>query len=448
MPAFLGCRPAARRSWGRMAACPGWYHTQAAMPAPLWATTCHGRNKDQPQRMNHPKLQLKKNEDRRLRAGHLWIFSNEVDTGATPLTGLETGSLVDVVARNGRPLGTAVVNPHSLICARLIGRATGMVLDKSLIKHRINIAAGLRRRLYGDGASCRLVFGEADGLPGLVVDRMANVLAVQTTTAGMDRRTDAIIAALKESLKPDGIVLRNDNPVRRLENLEEFCEVADGTVPERVTIEEGGLNFTVDPRAGQKTGWFFDQADNRRRLARHLPDGARVLDLYSYAGAWGLQAAAAGAAEVLCVDQSEAALAEAAANARGNNLDVETRQGEVMDVLRALRAEERKFDVVICDPPALIRRRKDWKPGRRAYRQLNQAALQLVAPDGLLVTSSCSFHMPERELLRTVQAAGKHLDRALQLLETGHQGPDHPVHPAIPETAYLKTLFLRVLMSW
>jgi 23S rRNA (cytosine1962-C5)-methyltransferase len=396
--------------------------------------------------MAHAELRLKKNEDRRLRAGHLWIFSNEVDNERSPITDWEAGSLARVCAHNGKVLGTAYVNPHSLICARLISRAPDVELDKSLLRHRLNIALGLRRRLYGD-AACRVVFGEADGLPGLIVDRYGDVLVTQMSTAGMDLRRDEIVQAIEETFRPAAIVLRNDNPVRALEQLETGVEVVSGEAPEAVEIEEGGLRFAVDPVHGQKTGWFFDQRENRLRLAHYLPDKARVLDLYSYVGAWGLQAARHGG-EVVCVDSSESALGRATDNAGRNGLEIRAERGDVMEVLKALRQEGEKFDVVIADPPALIKRRRDRKQGQRAYRQLNQAALQVLGKDGLLVSCSCSHHMPREDLIRTVQASSRHVDRAAQLLEMGEQAPDHPVHPAIPETAYLKTGFFRILSSW
>ncbi|MEA5446381.1 class I SAM-dependent rRNA methyltransferase [Gammaproteobacteria bacterium AB-CW1] len=398
--------------------------------------------------MSHPHLRLKKNEDRRLRAGHAWIFSNEVDSEAGRITDFEAGQLANVLGQGGKPLGTAYMNPNSLICGRMISRQSDVALDKSLIKHRLNIASGLRERLYGDGA-CRLVFGEADGLPGLVVERFGRVYAIQLSTAGMDVRQGEILQAIEENFAPEAVVLRNDNPVRQLENLGvEAPRLIAGELPQTLEIEEAGLRFGIDPLAGQKTGWFFDQRPMRERLAHHVQPGARVLDLYSYLGAWGLRAAHAGAGDVLCVDSSAEALAGVEANAERNGLTVETQQGDVMAVLKDLRQAGEKFDIVIADPPALIKRRKDVKQGRKAYRQLNQAALQVLAKDGLLVSASCSAHMARDELIRTVQASARHLDRSAQLLEIGGQGPDHPVHPAIPETAYLKTAFFRVLPSW
>jgi 23S rRNA (cytosine1962-C5)-methyltransferase len=241
-------------------------------------------------------------------------------------------------------------------------------------------------------------------------------------------------------------VLRNDTSVRELEGLAQGVETVLGDAGDGSILTEHDLDFLLSPLDGQKTGWFYDQAENRARLAR-FGVGAQVLDVCSYIGAWGLRAAALGADRALCVDTSQAALDRVADNAERNGLRgrVETLHGDAFDVLRRLRDQGLSFDTVILDPPAFIKRRKDEKEGTQAYARLNRLGIELLAPGGLLVTSSCSFHMGRDEFLRTVQQAGRRAGRFLQLLETGQQGPDHPVHPAIPETAYLKTLFLRVL---
>jgi 23S rRNA (cytosine1962-C5)-methyltransferase len=290
------------------------------------------------------------------------------------------------------------------------------------------------------------VYGEADGLPGLVVDRYGDIVVAQITTAGMERLRDAVVEALQKVLKPAAIVLRNDSSAREPEGLPGYVEVVDGTVPDEVEVREGGERFAVSLTAGQKTGWFFDQAANRDRLLKYV-DGRTVLDVFSYVGAWGVRAAAAGASAVTCVDSSERALAGVVANAEHNGVGdrVTTARGDGFAVLRELKASGQRFDVVVLDPPAFIKRRKDTKEGTLAYRRINEAALTLLERDGLLVTASCSFHLPAEDLLRTAQQAARASDRSLQLLEYGQQGPDHPVHPAIPETAYLKAFYLRVL---
>jgi 23S rRNA (cytosine1962-C5)-methyltransferase len=393
-----------------------------------------------------PPLRLKKNEERRLRAGHLWVYSNEVDTQATPLQALAPGQQVQLQVHNGKPLGNAYVNPGSLICARLVSRDPRYVLDRSLIIHRLNIALALRQRLFAT-PYYRLVYGEADQLPGLVIDRYDSVCVVQCSTAGMEAVKEEVLAALDKVLKPAGIVWRGDSSVRQLEGLDSYREVL-GSVAEQHEVIEQGVRFSVSLLEGQKTGWFYDQRMNRQRL-RDYVDGRRVLDVFSYVGAWGLQAAAAGASEVMCVDASAAAIDQIHANAAVNGLTdrVATIQGDAFEVLSQLRIEQQRFDVVVLDPPAFIKRKKDAKAGEQAYHRLNQLGMQVLARDGVLVSASCSQHLAESQLQQILLQSARHIDRNLQLLERGHQAPDHPVHPAIPETSYLKALFCRVLPS-
>lgn len=392
-------------------------------------------------------LKLKKNEDRRLRAGHVWVFSNEVDTAATPLTAFAPGDPVIIHAADGKPLGSGYVNPHSLICARLVSRDPDLLLNQSLIVHRLNVALSLRARLY-DAPYYRLVFGDSDGLPGLVVDRYDDVLVVQIATAGMERVKGEIVGALEKVLRPRAILFRNDGASRELEGLERYVEAGLGEVPETVRLTEAGVAFDVPLFAGQKTGWFFDQHSNRLRL-RHYVRGCRVLDMFSYIGAWGLQAASAGAAEVTCVDSSAKAIGwiehNAKLNASASQCAVRTLEADAFDALRDLRAAREKFDVVIVDPPAFIKRKKDIREGTQAYRRLNQMAMQVVAKDGILVSASCSYHLARDTLLGLLLQASRHLDRNLQVIEQGQQAPDHPIHPAIPETAYLQAFFCRLL---
>ncbi len=389
-------------------------------------------------------LRLKKNEERRLRAGHLWVYSNEVDTAKTPLSGFSPGQQVVLEAYNGKPLGSAYVNPHSLICARMVSRDPSQALDRSLLVHRLNIALSLRERLY-PSPFYRLVFGEGDGLPGLVVDRYGQVLVVQITTAGMEAVRDDLLDALHKVLKPQSILLRNDSTARQPEGLEAYVE-AQGEVPDTVLLEEQGVRFEVPLQQGQKTGWFYDQRPNRERLGAYVK-GRRVLDVFSYVGAWGLQAVAAGATDVVCVDASQAALDQLQASARHNGFfeQVQVHCGDAFEVLRGLREQREHFDVVIVDPPAFIKRKKDIKAGEQAYHRINQLAMQLLSRDGILVSASCSHHLSMEGLQKLLLQSARHLDRDLHLLERGHQGPDHPLHPAIAESEYLKALFCRVL---
>ncbi len=390
-------------------------------------------------------LRLKKNEERRLRTGHLWVFSNEVDVAQTPLSGFEPGQPVVIQASNGASLGNGYVNPNTLICARLVSRDPAYQLDQSLLVHRLNIALSLRTRLF-DKPYYRLVFGESDGLPGLVVDRFGDVLVAQITTAGMERLKTEIISALDKVLRPTAILLRNNTASRVLEGLPEYVETALGEVPETVRLEENGVAFETSLLAGQKTGWFYDHRLNRARMQRYVKD-KRVLDVFSYIGGWGVQAAVAGASEVLCIDSSPPAIERLGRNAVLNNVEGKLTglKADAFEALKELRAERRKFDVVVLDPPALIKRKKDYKEGAQSYRHLNQLGLQVLETGGILISASCSHHLERTALQDILLQASRHLDRGLQIVEQGHQGPDHPVHPAIPETDYLKALVTRVL---
>lgn len=388
-------------------------------------------------------LILKKGEDRRLRAGHLWVFSNEVDVKRTPLTGFEPGALVRVEASGGRPLGLAYVNPHSLICARLLTHGKALPDFSALLRRRLRQALALRERLF-DAPYYRLVFGESDLLPGLVVDRFGDVLVVQIATAGMEARRDTIIDALQAEISPQGIVIQNHLPIRELEGLPVGTQEMIGSVPDKLKVIENGLEFSVNLAGGQKTGWFFDQRDNRAQLRRYVK-GQRVLDLFSYAGGWGITAAKAGAAAVTCVDSSGSALAMARDSAALNGVEIETIEKDAFQALSDFREAGEKFDVVIVDPPAFIKRRKDFKAGLAGYQRLNQAALQVTETGGILVSCSCSHHLGEQDLVGVIQRSARHVDRYAQLLEWGRQAVDHPEHPAIPETRYLKAVTLRIL---
>jgi 23S rRNA (cytosine1962-C5)-methyltransferase len=389
-----------------------------------------------------PVLRLKRHEERRVAAGHLWIFSNEVDTAATPLTSFTAGAYVAVRSDRDKFLGYAYVNPHSLIAARIVGRDRGFAPGPSLIVHRMNVALALRERLYTE-PYYRLVHGESDALPGLVVDRYGDVLVAQIGTAGMEQQKGAIVAALEKVVKPRVIVFKNDSGARELEQLEKYVEAARGELPESVTVREAGLTFTAPLAAGQKTGWFYDQAANRRQFLPLIAGAKRVLDVFSYAGGWAVGAARNGA-EVTAIDSSAQALEAAARNAEANGVAMQTIRDDAFDAMEALHAANEKFDAVIVDPPAFIKRRKDAPKGEAAYKRLNQLAMQLLARDGMLVSCSCSYHLAPEQLTDAIQRGGRHLGRFVQILATGSQSPDHPIHPAIPETRYLKAFLCRV----
>jgi 23S rRNA (cytosine1962-C5)-methyltransferase len=390
-----------------------------------------------------PELRLKRGEDRRLTAGHLWVFSNEVDTARTPLTDFEPGALCRIISDRDRFLGYAYVNPHSLISARILGRNATHPPDKSLFVHRLQVAQSLRRSLYPK-PFYRLVYGESDALPGLVLDRFGDVVVGQIATAGMEALRPQIEEAVKKVIAPAALVWKNDSGARDLEGLPHYVETAFGDLPESVVVEEGGINFQVPLGSGQKTGWFFDQAANRLALRKYV-GGARVLDVFSYLGAWGLGALKAGATEATCVDSSAPALEQLQASAAANGLKPNVIKGDAFDVLESLHSQGRRFDVVIVDPPAFIKRKKDVPKGEAAYKRLNQLAMQLLERDGILVSCSCSYHLEPDHLLTAIQRGARHLGRFAQVVEVGGQAPDHPIHPAIAETRYLKAFFCRVV---
>ena len=385
-------------------------------------------------------IRLNKNADRRLGGGHLWIYSNEVDTGKTPLKNFAAGEQVLVQSAQGKTLGVAMINPHNLICGRLVNREA-QALDATLLRQRIASALALRERCF-DQPYYRLVYGESDFLPGLVIDRFGDYFSVQTNTAGMDRLQSEIVDALQQHFKARGILLKNDSGSRELEGLSRTVSVASGDVPELVELAENQTRFLVPLASGQKTGWFYDHRLNRRELQFFVKHKS-VLDVFSYVGGWGIQALSAGAASVLCVDSSQQALELARENASlnqcGNRLQVQC--GTALEILKSLVADKKQFDVVILDPPAFIKKAKDREKGTEAYHHYNQLALRLLKPGGLLVSASCSMHLKRDELVNVLRVAGNQQQRPLQIIYQGGQGYDHPVHPAIAETEYLKALF-------
>jgi 23S rRNA (cytosine1962-C5)-methyltransferase len=386
-----------------------------------------------------PVLRLKRDEDRRLIAGHLWVFSNEVDTRETPLTRFEPGALARVLAHNDRDLGVAYVNPHSLISARLL--ETRQLPDTAWLVVRLRGALRLRERLFG-APYYRLAHGESDGLPGLIVDRYGAQAVAQIGTSGMERLKSSIAAALGE-LGFETVLFKNDAAARELEGLPSYVEAARGAMPAHLEVVEDALTFEIPFAAGQKTGWFFDQSANRAALGRFIKPGDRVLDAFSYVGAWGVRAASAGA-RVTCLDSAQSALEAALANARRNALTLDTHRGDAFEELERLAAQGARFEAIVLDPPAFAKRRKELPKALAAYKRLNQLALQLLMPEGTLISCSCSHHVSAEDLEQAIARAARSAGRRVQILMLGGQAVDHPVHPAIPETRYLKAYFCRV----
>ena len=391
-----------------------------------------------------PRVFLLPGRDKRLRGGHPWVYSNEVRLDDESKA-LAPGAVVSLHRTDGKPLGVGTFNAHCLIAFRLFSTAPNTTLDSAFIEARLGRALALRQRLY-DAPFYRLVHGEADGLPGLVVDRFGDTLVVQTATAGTDALLPVILAALDAVVGPTAVVLRNDGAFRRLESLSETVAVVSGEVAPPIEIKQDGLIFVADPVGGQKTGWFFDQRPNRAAVAALVRDKESVLDAYCHSGAFAIAAAAQGASEVVGVDRSDPALDLARQTAERNGVAerCEFVRGDAFDELEKLAAVGRRFDVVFADPPAFAKSRRDMKSGLKGYRKLARLAAPLVRAGGLLALSSCSHNVDGEAFSREVATGIARSDRGARILRTGGAGPDHPVHPFLPESAYLKSLLMQL----
>ena len=379
-------------------------------------------------------VKLKAREENRLLAGHAWIFSNEIDTVEGDV---EPGALAAAVTSRGAPLGVGFYHPNSLIAWRLLSRQVEPV-DEAFFKERLARAIEARERAYPGETSYRLCFGESDGLPGLVVDRYADVLVCQVLSAGIEKRLDLVAQALEELVKPRGIFLKNDHPARGLEGLPIETRVLRGEVPPRVTIEEAGLRYVTPVTEGQKTGFYFDQRDNRARLVPYFR-GRQVLDLYCYTGAFALNAAKHGATKVLGLDSSGPAVQLARENAALNGLSAEFDEGDAEEVLRtfAETAQPIHPDLILLDPPSFVPSKKHLPKGLRAYTRLNQLAMRALPRGGLLATSTCAHHVDREAFVGMLREAGVRAGKSFKLVELGKQAKDHPILLSMPETEYL-----------
>jgi 23S rRNA (cytosine1962-C5)-methyltransferase len=377
---------------------------------------------------------LKPRADRRVRGGHLWVFANEI---ADPrVSDLEPGSVHELHDAAGEFLGMVYANPASLIAARILSRRKASI-DAGFFLGRIQSALDLRMRLFADRTCYRVVFGESDLLPGLIVDRYGNIVVVQALTAGMEKCLDEIVNAIREILAPEGIYLRNDSSFRLLEGLPLEKRLLWGTVPERVEIESRGLRFAIDVVNGQKTGFFLDQESNRDLMYQYVTPGMEVLDLFCYTGAWALHALAAGADRATGVDSSRGALELAMRSAALNNFAEKfiAVRDQAVDFLKKTR---QSWDLVVVDPPAFIKSRAQMREGKKGYIDINRRALRALSPGGILVTCSCSHHMELSLFQEILISASRQSGRRLRILDVRGQGPDHPVLLDMPETRYLK----------
>ncbi len=391
--------------------------------------------------MTYPILKLNPGRERRLQAGHLWIFSNEIDNVATPLKSFQAGQVVQVISARDQALGLATLNPHCLLCARILTRDAKEIINVDFFVKRITQALNLRESFYSQ-PFYRLIYSEGDYLSGLIVDRYDQTLVVQMNTAGMQAQSDNIIEALKTALKPTRIILRNDSSYRLVEGLPQENSIVFGD-DQDIFIEENDTQFSAPALDGQKTAWFYDHRANRAEFIKWVK-GKRVLDVYSYLGGWGLEAAKHGAKEVICVDRSKIALEFLEKNATLNGVKVKTKLGDAFKLLQDLADAQEKFDIVIVDPPAFIKSKKEINQGIKGYEKLNRLAMKLIKPQGLLVSASCSLHLSREELLNVIQSAAQQNHGVAQVVYQGAQAYDHPVHPAISETSYLKAFFVRL----
>lgn len=389
------------------------------------------------------KIRLKKNEDRRIRSGHPWVFSNEIELieGAR-----DAGIAAGLFDAGGGFLGCGYYTPHSLISFRLLSRKQEDPDSARFYEERLAAALAHRRAIYPEMNTFRAVYGESDFLPGLVVDKYEEYLSIQILSAGMELRRDLLLEALQRVFAPKGIIARNDVAVRALEGLEQKVEVLAGDIPEQVEIRENGLRFLINLREGQKTGGFLDQKQNHL-LLRDICRGRAVLDCFCYAGSWAVHAGHFGAASALGLDISARAVEQASQNAALNGVEDRVRfeECDVFDRLRSLKHEGKGYGVIVMDPPAFVKSRKSIAEATKGYLTVNRRALELLEPGGYLITCSCSFHMGREAFREMLINAARLARREVRLVATCSQAPDHPVLLSFPESEYLKCFVLQVV---
>lgn len=389
--------------------------------------------------MSLPRLRINKRDQQRIRDGHLWVYSNEVDTKVTPLKAIE-GHLVDLEDHRGQFIATASFNSQSLICARIVSNTAMSELDQTFFADKIEAALAIREQLFKQ-PYYRLVFGEGDFLPGLVIDRFNDIFVVQISTQAIENVKSILVAALQSIFGQDiRILFKHDGKGRHMEQLPEYNEHV-GAEFEYIELIENGVQFQT-PFDGQKTGWFFDHRAGRQWL-NDCVSGKSVLDIFSYVGGWGIQAAKNGASKVTCVDSSQKAIDHVAYNATLNQVsNVTAICADAFEYLKAKTNEQ--FDVVVLDPPALIQKRRDFEQGRQAYFVLNEQALKRTKDGGILISASCSLHMTTEELLKIVQQVARRQQKQVQLIHQARPAADHPRLLSMPEADYLKCFMFKV----
>ena len=382
---------------------------------------------------------LRKGEEQRLLSGHLWAFSNEIKAvEGNP----ETGDVVELLRHDYKFLGVGFYNPQSLIAFRMLSRDKEEI-SFEFFERRISEALDLRRRVFPHAETFRLVHGEGDFLPGLIIDKYNEYLCVQAVSNGMSRRLTLVCDVLESMFHPKAIVERNESPLRVLEKLEQQKGVLRGTLDQPI-VSEHGIKFKVDLLGGQKTGLFLHQRENRKAVRRYVRSAA-VLDCFCNEGGFSLNASSGGAVSVEAFDISEAAVTRARINATINQMDtVSFAAGDAFDVLKEKIEEGKHYDVVILDPPSFTRSRKQVSTATKGYKEINSNAIRLLNPGGFLVTSSCSHHIPQDSFFAIIEASAKSAGRRIRIVESAGAGPDHPVLPSMPETGYLKFVIASV----
>ncbi len=393
--------------------------------------------------MTHPTIALQNGHNRRVSAGHPWVYSNEVEMTAEAKA-LPPGTIVTLTDAHGHGFATAFFNPHSLIAARILARKPDTAIDAAFFAEKIGRAKTLRDSFFPEG-HYRLVHAEADGLPGLVIDRFGDTCVIQANSAGMALCIDSIIEALDATIAPRRIILRGDSAARDMEGLSSDVRILRGPETGPIEILENGARFAVDPMEGQKTGWFFDHRPNRAFI-KGIAKDRRVLDMYCYAGAFSIAAAMGGASEVLGIDRSELALSSAADAAQTNGVAEKCSflRGEAFAEMDRLATAGETFDIVVLDPPAFVKSKKDLHAGLKGYRKMARMAARLVRPGGFLLAASCSHNASPAEFQQEIGRGVAEAGRTSRIIFAGGAGPDHPVHPQLPESAYLKSVVLNI----
>ncbi len=389
-------------------------------------------------------LKLQKNKDKRIKNGHLWIFSNEIEPVKEQP---DPGSVVTIHDTNNKFLGTGFYHPNSLIAVRILSK-NRITVNAAFFQKRIQQAIDARKSILSHTNALRLIHAESDGLPGLIVDSYDNGLVLQILSAGMENHRNTIISVIKELINPRFIIVRNDHIMREREGLDQEKRIIAGDsndIP--LEINENSLRYIIDPLEGQKTGFYIDQRDNRLVFRKYVSKGDRVLDAFCHLGGFAINAAFAGASDVLAIDNSTPVIEQAMENFRINNAEqtITTRKADLLQYLPEMAKEKTRFDVINLDPPNFAVNRKSVGPALRGYRKIHRAALEMLNPGGILATSSCSHHITKEAFLESVTRACKDTGRRVHLVYQGSNPEDHPVLPEMPETEYLKFFIFRVI---